>query len=204
MFFNHIHIERELKAQMEKFHELTGFYPDFIDGHNHCHVANPVIAMTFAGVCNRWYPSVIRCRLPIQPFINPQTKSKKPKNLDHFHELVHNCALSSLLEFEKCFSVLPKFCGMNLLGEELNAENLQHSLNYYTNQTEPHQIINNPHYFELMCHPGYKNQGLSGGCDKKGKCQDDFAKSEDREIEMKNLQQISEFVCSTEQVLVQE
>lgn len=194
LFFSNVHVERELKGQIEKFKDLTGYYPEFIDGHNHCHIANPTIAQSFAGVCKRWYPQIRRCRLPLQPLIEARTKSKRPKNLSQFQTLVSSCALSSLITFEQTFQILPKFIGLNLMGSDLNLENVSKNLSFYSKQVEPYKIKNSPHYFELMCHPGYKNKNGVGGCYKNGNKCDEFSQSEDREIEMSNLKEIAVYL----------
>lgn len=268
LFFNNIHIERELVAQIEKFKDLTGNYPTFINGHNHCHVVNRPMVQTVAQICARWYPSIKSVRVPIQPFcnsheniknfsamtkfktllntpileseqntINQDNKQKssstsnsgknddqsdeeqnnissklsavthmpcrtkisiyqsnRSDNLNNFHNLVHKCALSSLLEFEKYFSIIPKFLGMDLNGNSLTKSHFQKNLSYYTGKIQPAEVKKSVHVYELMVHPGYVNKNNTGGCDKNGDCPDEFSKSVDREVEMQNLKQMGGFI----------
>jgi len=63
--FAALHVEREVIAQIEEFKNLTGYFPSYIDGHNHCHTASKSIVSGLISACRR-YPSIKRCRLPLQ------------------------------------------------------------------------------------------------------------------------------------------
>jgi chitin disaccharide deacetylase len=52
-------IEIEVTAQIEKFYELTGYYPYRIDGHQHIHVI-PHVLEVIADVAQRYGILIIR------------------------------------------------------------------------------------------------------------------------------------------------
>lgn len=89
LFFNNVHIERELVAQIEKFKDLTGSFPTFINGHNHCHVANGVIVTIVAQICARWYPSIKSVRVPLQPFTDSDRNIRNFACMSKFKSLLN-------------------------------------------------------------------------------------------------------------------
>lgn len=76
-------------AQIEKFKDLTGSFPTFINGHNHCHVANGVIVTIVAQICARWYPSIKSVRVPIQPFTDSDRNIRNFACMSKFKSLLN-------------------------------------------------------------------------------------------------------------------
>lgn len=55
------HIEGEIRAQLYRFRQLFGFYPERIDGHQHCHLT-PLVARVICRLAPQF--NLTRTRLP--------------------------------------------------------------------------------------------------------------------------------------------
>lgn len=175
--FSQLHVERELEAQILKFKEFTGYLPDFVDSHNHAHVATENIVKAFCKICMKY--SVSRTRLPIQVRIS--ATSQNP-----FYDIVSECSLKARNLIESSFLEVPKFLGLHLMGKDLSVDRLDKTFG----------IIGLNGFFddyELMVHPGFKTL-RKGGCTSEGENFDDFSKSEDRELEMERLVSIHTYL----------
>jgi len=175
--FSQLHVERELEAQILKFKEFTGYLPEFVDSHNHAHVATENIVKAFCKICQKY--SISRTRLPIQ--IRISGISQNP-----FYDIVSECSMSARTLVESCFLEVPRFLGLHLMGQDLTVDRLDKTL----------QIIGMDSFFddfELMVHPGFKTL-RKGGCTGDGEDFDDFSKSGDRELEMERLVAINTYL----------
>jgi len=174
--FSKLHVARELVAQIELFKELTGKYPEFVDGHNHAHVASTAVADAFVETV-RLFPSVKRTRLPIQP-----VSTNNP-----FYSIVHDCSVLAKIKFEGVFDELPSFIGMHVMGNELTAGAVQNAISQLiANENHMSESSVKGMTVELMVHPGYATQH-KGGCTPGGDCFDEFSRSAEREFEMQAL-----------------
>jgi predicted glycoside hydrolase/deacetylase ChbG (UPF0249 family) len=175
--FNQLHVERELEAQISKFKEFTGYLPEFVDSHNHAHVATENIVKAFCKICQKY--AISRTRLPIQ--VRTGTASQ-----NSFYDIVSECSISARASIESSFLEVPRFLGLHLMGQDLSVDRLEKTL----------EILGlNGCFgdFELMVHPGFKTL-RKGGCTSDGGDFDDFSESGDRELEMENLVAINAYL----------
>ena len=155
-------IQRETIAQLERFKELTGFYPHHIDGHQHAHIA-PKIPDMIAPILKQYGVRSTR--------ISDQDLDKLEWIEDDVREryalrFVH--AVKARLVYAKHGIRAPEcFVGAGLCGTQMTPLRIKASLN------GTHGTI------EMMVHPGHSSVGEEAGCG----VHDDFDIDEGRKHE---------------------
>ena len=130
-------VDEEVVAQIEKFKELTGYYPTHVDGHQHVHILPnmPSILVPIFLLYN-----VISIRIPEEDtddydWLTPIEKKH--------HDIRYLDAVTARLEYSKHnFKLNDSFIGLGLSGKKMTKEHVNHCLQ------------NKLGLIELIVHPG--------------------------------------------------
>ncbi|ESO95263.1 hypothetical protein LOTGIDRAFT_144654, partial [Lottia gigantea] len=184
-------VKLEMRRQIEKYKELTGQFPTYIDGHQHVHVTD--IRESYSQVLQEYNIKYTR-----------QCAELHMETMDHMSEDLKNFLILKAKEAQISKPVYKQhgiwspdgFVGLSTMGSNMNLERL-HSI--ITTAFTECDMGNNP-VCELMVHPGYQTIG-EGGC---GDGPDDFSKSRDREHELGILtgSAIKEFLKESDIILI--
>uniref|UniRef100_H3AXC0 Carbohydrate deacetylase n=1 Tax=Latimeria chalumnae TaxID=7897 RepID=H3AXC0_LATCH len=191
-------VERELRAQVKLFSELTGHLPLHMDGHQHVHVL-PEVCHVFARVLSEY--KIKYTRVPIEPGL--RDCSWLEKHLKDFYLDVEQDSLSSLEVFARRGIRWPDvYIGLTTMGKNMSVSNIQTAIEHAILSARTNQnSANKPCRWlsptlncgsrqdatlivELMVHPGYPSMPQEGGC---GEGPDDFSQSSDRLHELLTL-----------------
>ena len=189
-------IKEEVRAQIERFKQITSYYPLNIDGHQHIHVITDIVRVLgelfseYRVKSTRIAVELIeenKCNL--SPFLQNVSKESELAKQIYFDEfnigstdyfmglsLMGNSSFSSLLPYFQLLSNI--YSSLNQINDndQLDNTNLEESnLDESRNQTKVVTI-------EWMCHPGYVCTCDHG---------DDFAKDIARKLEGDLLVDIS-------------
>ncbi|XP_053725975.1 carbohydrate deacetylase [Synchiropus splendidus] len=167
-------VEVELRAQVQRFTELTGHLPQHMDGHQHVHIL-PEVRGVFAQVLSDL--KIPYTRVPVEPGLH--SCSWLPAHLRRFYTQVEKDALESIPVFSRCGIRWPDvYLGLTTMGQNMSVANLQRALGHALATDKPVVTA------ELMVHPGYPSSPMEGGC---GEGPDDFSQSEERQHELRVL-----------------
>ncbi|XP_044131485.1 carbohydrate deacetylase [Bufo gargarizans] len=182
-------VRQELNAQVKLFRELTGQYPQHMDGHQHVHVL-PKIREEFAHVLKEH--GICYTRIPVEIGLHRCNWIKE--ELMEFYRSVEKDALNSVEIFRSQGIRWPDvYIGLSTMGENMTVKNIQRALDYstesfhscLTQQSSLYSLTSGSSTsIELMTHPGYPSILSEGGC---GEGPDDFSQSWERLHEMKIL-----------------
>ena len=165
-------IYAEVVAQVEKFQEIVGSTPRYLDGHNHVHVLPQVVDV----VCQvmREY-SISEIRVPSS--LTPCASVDLPARSVTFLKNVALLAGSARVQFcESGIASSDAFMGLWLGGIRLTKESIFKGL-CATSDLE--DVV------ELMVHPGFlAAKSEAAGC---GSEADDFSRSKERLLELETL-----------------
>lgn len=151
----------EIAAQLERFHQLFGRLPIYVDGHQHVHLIScvvQVLARLMAGL-GIWRVRIPRERVTADkhPWISTQQRS--------FFEWVYEASLAAMAIFrEHRIRFTDKFVGLSFQGEAFSLERLWMALE----PLQPGETV------EVMTHCGYACTQNHG---------DDFNASPQRDVE---------------------
>ncbi|KAM9810804.1 carbohydrate deacetylase [Neosynchiropus ocellatus] len=172
-------VEVELRAQVQRFRELTGHLPQHMDGHQHVHVL-PEVRDVFAQVLSDL--KIPYTRVPVEPGLH--SCSWLPAHLRRFYAQVEKDALESIPVFSRFGIRWPDvYLGLTTMGQNMSVSNLQRALRHAL-ATAPSTSDEAVVTAELMVHPGYPSCPTEGGC---GEGPDDFSRSEERQHELRVL-----------------
>lgn len=174
-------VEMELRAQVHRFRELTGHWPQHMDGHQHVHVL-PEVRDVFAQVLSDL--QIPYTRVPVEPGLH--SCAWLPPHQRRFYTQVEKDALESIPVFSRFGIRWPDvYLGLTTMGHNMSVSNLQRALSHAL-ATVPSTSDKPVVTAELMVHPGYPSHPLEGGC---GEGPDDFSQSEERQHELTVLTQ---------------
>lgn len=144
-----------------------------IDGHQHVHII-PEIAEELSSIMSNYF-GIYQIRLPIEKDLS---SVKEEKRLKFYQEVVRQSMISKKF-FDKYDISYPNcFIGMNLMGQDSSAENF---IKIKQDLEKQYYDSTKAIYVEYMCHPGYPS---------KNNFWDDFNCSQDRLVELDNLNNI--------------
>lgn len=160
-------ISKEVRAQFERFKELTGQYPLHVDGHQHVHIfpqMPDILAPIFKeyGVCS--------VRIPDEDVSNYEWLDKKRRN--RYESRFPMCLRARLVYRRHDIRAPECFIGLGLMGKDMNRERFFETLSSVFGT------------IEWMVHPGYRRKKARSFFN------DLFDTSEDREHELKELKQL--------------
>eukprot|EP00794_Sanderia_malayensis_P014005 gene14005-15463_t len=170
-------VELEIAAQIQYFKELLGYFPSYVDGHNHVHVL-PFIRQAFVLILQKF--EIQNTRLPFE--INLDNCSWLSSNeLKFFKEVCRNSedSLQALKHAKMCYA--DYFMGLSTTGSNMQTSNVSNVFKQILEDIEKNGHCDEPVEVEFMVHPGLRNQSGKGGC---GEGPDDFALSPEREHEL--------------------
>ncbi|CAG5122624.1 unnamed protein product [Candidula unifasciata] len=179
-------VQQEIEAQIQRYKELLGEAPVYVDGHQHIHI-EPGVVDIFAEALNchniqlTRYP--VEINLAKKPWVNPQYTSL-------FFSVIGKAERAAPI-FEKCnIKTSDSFAGLSTMGADMTADRLKHVIleAFVDAETrmaiQPEKQQRDHTTCELMTHPGYPtgrdNGGFSWGSD-------DFGCSTDRIHEIQVL-----------------
>ncbi|XP_007882600.1 carbohydrate deacetylase [Callorhinchus milii] len=187
-------VDQELRAQVERFRELTGYLPHHMDGHQHVHVL-PDIRDVFANVLSDY--GIRFTRVPIEPGLRDCHWISH--QLMAFYREVEEDAFSSMHVFRRHGIRWPDiYIGLTTMGKHMAVQSIQAAIG---NATASQRLKENSLdiafggemgsvpgdgslTMELMVHPGYPSVPQEGGC---GEGPDEFSQSRERLNELKTL-----------------
>ena len=176
-------VERELRAQIVCFRELSGgAVPTHCDGHQHIHVIMACgIAATIASTLRE--AGVCRTRIPYEPpaWLDASAVLVAQPGRHAFCLRVAHCALLARSVYAKAGVFASRgFVGNTVMGTAMSKVSLLHHIRLVIDS------IGHGCSIELMVHPGHASRA---GGDEEGGCggdagPDEFACSSDREHEL--------------------
>ena len=157
----------ELEEQIIKYRELTGGkLPKHIDGHQHIHI-HPMVVECVIELMKKYQIEYIRA--PADRML----MKMKEKNV-FYQEIFDQTQLAKKLFDENQLKYPKYFFGMTTMGSSMTLTNIESCLQ----SIRSNSLV----VAELMCHPGYPNNGICGGCGQDSP-PDLFSQSFDRQIE---------------------
>ncbi|XP_015244377.1 PREDICTED: carbohydrate deacetylase [Cyprinodon variegatus] len=180
-------VELELRAQVQRFVELTGHLPYHMDGHQHVHVLPDVREVVAQVLSDLRIPFT---RVPVEPGLH--SCPWLPAHLQTFYTQVEKDALDSVPIFRRYGIRWPDvYLGLSTMGQNMSVSTLQRALKeaLAAGTTEPSSRgasgLRQPVVTaELMVHPGFSSHPEEGGC---GEGPDNFSQSSEREHELNVL-----------------
>ncbi|NXA03497.1 YDJC deacetylase, partial [Sapayoa aenigma] len=176
-------VKRELKAQVELFHELTGHLPPHMDGHQHVHVL-PEVRHVFAEVLEEY--GIKYTRVPIEPGLH--NCDWIPPSLMDFYLGVEEDSFNTVDVFTKHGIRWPDiYIGLSTMGRNMSVGSIRSAIDaavLEVTSKAPSPAPPTPVTIELMVHPGYPSVPPVGGC---GEGPDDFSQSWERLHELQTL-----------------
>ena len=157
----------ELEQQLLKFHELTrGHWPTHVDGHQHIHV-HPRVVECVVEVMKKYGIRDVRAPADLMWGRTMGTNS--------FYDEILLQTESAKQRFDANGIRYPEFFfGLTTMGASMSSTNVEACLRALPSDRA---IV-----VEWMCHPGYPNDGIQGGCGQ-GSPPDLFSQSADRQLE---------------------
>ncbi|NXY14510.1 YDJC deacetylase, partial [Atrichornis clamosus] len=180
-------VKQELKAQVERFRELTGHLPPHMDGHQHVHVL-PEVRHVFAEVLEEY--GIKYTRVPIEPGLH--NCDWIPPSLMDFYLGVEEDSFNTVDVFTKHGIRWPDiYIGLSTMGKNMSVSSIWSAidsaiLEVTSKAASPaHPALQSRTVtIELMVHPGYPSVPPVGGC---GEGPDDFSQSWERLHELQTL-----------------
>ena len=131
-------VDEEVVAQIEKFKELTGYYPKHVDGHQHIHIL-PNMPSILAPIFSLY--NIHSIRIPEEDTDDYDWLT--PLEKKHY-DIRYIDAVSARLEYLKYnFKMNDSFIGLGLSGKNMTKENLDQCLK------------NKSGIIEMITHPGF-------------------------------------------------
>lgn len=157
----------ELEQQILKYQQLTrGKLPKHVDGHQHIHV-HPMVVDCVVELMKKYRIKYVRA--PFDRLVS-STNEKFP----FYQQIFEQTALAKKI-FDKNQLKYPEyFFGMTTMGSSMTLSNIEMCF-----RSVPSNSFVTA---ELMCHPGYPNDGIHGGCGQNSP-PDLFSQSFERQIE---------------------
>ena len=150
----------EIEAQIKWFISNIGYYPKFINGHQHCHIL-PDMCYDISCLFKKYHIDYIR--IPYEP--NPKNKHCE------LCSIINNDAKKCSVIYGKFFRINYYFIGLSFCSKIYSVEELIESIEKIdTLDTLDTSIC------EIMVHPGYREPENIGW--------DLFSESKDRETEL--------------------
>ncbi|PRZ12686.1 YdjC-like protein [Laceyella sediminis] len=151
-------ISREISAQLQQFQRLFSFQPTHLDGHNHCHIAHPLI---FQEICTQYNSHI---RIPNESLLkeNLQTLlSNLELEKDYFScegkqnpllwaHTMRESPISDLLLYRYSSSLLSPISAKKFIGSIYG-----HIRTYSFLKKNLQQSFESTDILELMVHPGF-------------------------------------------------
>ncbi|ESO03991.1 hypothetical protein HELRODRAFT_79617 [Helobdella robusta] len=186
-------VKSEIILQINKFKELFGLYPPYVDGHHHVHVFPGIVRDVLASVM-----SELNIREVRMPHDGTFDEARDDATLNETADgSLRDFLMSVNTEAEKAKSVYKHhsikfsdhFFGLSTMGLMMTEDKIKNILlkmrSEATNSKTPNKITT----CELMAHPGYPcTDPTRGGC---GEGADQFAQSTDRLHELNVLNSTS-------------
>uniref|UniRef100_A0A0B7A2J5 Carbohydrate deacetylase n=1 Tax=Arion vulgaris TaxID=1028688 RepID=A0A0B7A2J5_9EUPU len=179
-------VKQEIEAQIQRYKELTGTLPIYVDGHQHIHI-EPGVVDIFADALSSH--NILITRYPIE--IN--MKSKPWVNLEYvplFSSMVVKAEEAKPIFDKHSIRTTDSFAGLSTMGADMTVERLQQIILEAFTDAELRIAAKSKDEHcdfvtcELMTHPGYPTSleygGFSWGSDA-------FGRSYDRVHEIKVL-----------------
>ncbi len=151
-------VQDECRAQLERFVQLVGRAPDFVDGHQHVQ-SIPFLAEILAPVFAEAGVRTTRIAEQHEVNVSDETAAR------FYRSVADDARASRGLYAARGIDATESFIGLDLMGFSCERERLRHALS-----GAPGPRV------ELMCHPGFVGEGV-----------DDFNQSPAREQELRVL-----------------
>uniref|UniRef100_A0A7M5V7R6 Carbohydrate deacetylase n=1 Tax=Clytia hemisphaerica TaxID=252671 RepID=A0A7M5V7R6_9CNID len=193
--FSKTQIYQEIKNQIVLFNEIFGKNPDYIDGHQHCHIF-PIITEELVKCMDEFDIQETRIPHEIVDLVDLKRNGCITENQEYFFQTVLENCITAKSIFDKREIRYPHyFIGLSTMSKSMTESSMRQAINIIKDnlrKNQPFEWTNKGDMFvELMAHPGFPCVTKDAGCSVKGP--DDFAKSHDRLYELNFLKSQTAF-----------
>ncbi|XP_065054230.1 carbohydrate deacetylase-like isoform X1 [Rhopilema esculentum] len=173
-------IEVEMRAQVDRFKNLTGKLPSYVDGHQHVHIL-PTVSEIFAEVLTSY--DIVETRIPNELFIHHCNWIAHPQK-NFYEEVCKNSVSAAKIFKARGISYSDFFIGLSTMGRNMTKSNIYRAFDCIIDRSLPNDQRKELLTIEFMVHPGFSSVSDSGGC---GMGPDEFSLSNEREMELEFL-----------------